>query len=296
MKAKKGLGRGLSGLINRTDEMPPTRNDPPPSSEGKTVAGVQELSVGDVRANPFQPRKQFQPEELQDLVASIREVGILQPIVVRSGPLGFELIAGERRLRAAREAGLARIPAVVRVATDEEMQLWALVENLQRVDLNAIEKARALAGLMRNMGLTQEAVAARVGKARATIANLVRLLDLPEEVQELVETGRLAGAHARAVLAAQGRDRRVQLARAAAEGGWSVREIEKRVKAQSVKASRRTPKPTEDVYLQDVGERLQRALGTRVRIRGMGTGGRIEIRYHDATELDRLLEKMEDEQ
>ena len=295
MKAKKGLGRGLSGLIHRTDEMPPSRTEPPPSDEGAPGASVQELPVGDVRPNPFQPRKHFRPEELQDLVSSIREVGILQPVVVRRGPLGFELIAGERRLRAAKEAGLERIPAVVRAATDEEMQLLALVENLQRVDLNAIEKARAITSLMRNLDLTQDAVAGRVGKARTTIANIVRLLDLPAEVQALVEEGRLAGAHARAVLAAQGREARIQLALSAAEAGWSVREIERRAKAGAAKRARRAPRPTEDVYLQDVGERLQRALGTRVRIRAKGSGGGvIEVRYHDAGELDRILDAVED--
>ncbi len=304
MKAKKGLGRGLSGLIHRTDE-PPTRTAPPPAvaaaKEAERAAAleaggaiVRDLAVGEVRPNPFQPRKQFRPEELQDLVASILEVGILQPIVVRPGPLGFELIAGERRLRAATEAGLETLPALVRDATDEEMQLLALVENLQRVDLNAMEKARALKSLMRNLGLTQEDAAARVGKARATIANLVRLLELPDEVQALVEEGRLAGAHARAVLGAKGRERRIQLALAAAKSGWSVREIERRVKADAEAGGvRKTPAPTEDIYLQDVAERMQRALGTRVRIRAKGAGGTIDIRYHDATELDRLLETLE---
>lgn len=295
VKAKKGLGRGLSGLIHRTDEMPPSRTEPPPNHEPPAGQVIEALPVGEVRPNPYQPRKQFQPDELQDLVASIREVGILQPVVVRRGPLGFELIAGERRLRAAKEAGLERIPALVRAASDEEMQLLALVENLQRVDLNAIEKARAITSLMRNLDLTQEAVATRVGKARTTIANIVRLLDLPTEVQTLVEEGRLAGAHARAVLAAKGRDVRVRLARAAAEAGWSVREIERRAKAVGeTRPARRAPKPTEDIYLQDVGERLQRALGTRVRIRGKGAGGIIEIHYADAGELDRVLDAVED--
>lgn len=293
MKAKKGLGRGLSGLIHRTDA-PPARTTPPPTA-GAPAAGIREVPVGDVRPNPYQPRKQFRPDELQDLVASIREVGILQPIVVRRGAVGFELIAGERRLRAATEAGLAAIPALVRDATDEEMQLLALVENLQRVDLNAMEKARALKSLMRNLGLTQEDVATRVGKARTTIANLVRLLDLPEEVQVLVEEGRLAGAHARAVLGAKGRERRIQLAASAAKAGWSVREIERRAKADAkAPRARMSPAPTEDIYLQDVAERMQRALGTRVRIRAKGSGGTIDIRYHDATELDRILEALED--
>ena len=293
MKAKKGLGRGLSGLINRTDaETPPSRTAPPTAAP--PAVGPATVPVAVVRANPFQPRKTFAAEELADLVASIREVGVLQPIVVRPGaPSGFELIAGERRLRAAREAGLEEIPAVVRQATDEEMQLLALVENLQRVDLNALEKARALQSLMQNLGLTQDAVAARVGKARTTIANLVRLLDLPREVQALVEGGQLAGAHARAVLAAKGRDQRVRLARAAAEAGWSVREIERRAKGGSSPPKRRAPAATEDVYLQDVGERLQRALGTRTRIRARGSGGVIEIQYHDASDLDRILDAVE---
>jgi ParB family chromosome partitioning protein len=216
---------------------------------------------------------------------------MIQPVVVRPTPDGrWELVAGERRVRAAQAVGLPTVPAIVRPATDEQMQTLALVENLQREDLNAMEKARALTAMMRNFGLTQEDVAKRVGKARATVANILRLLDLPPEVQQMVEDGRLSGAHARAVLQAQGDARRRDLARLAVERGLSVREVERRAQAGPTVGKRRT-RP-EDPYVRDLETRLQRALSTEVRLEPKGKGGRISIRYHDADELDRLLDAL----
>ncbi len=300
MKAR-GLGRGLSGLIKITEAAPTETAGPPPRG---TVAPPPEiaaptgaatptaLAVTEIVPNPFQPREVFDEESLSELADSIREHGILQPVVVRRGVRGYELIAGERRWRAAQRVGLATVPAIVRAATDAEMQTLALVENLQREDLNAIEKARALRALMRNLSLTQDDVAARVGKSRATIANLMRLLELPAAVQTLVEAGSLSGAHARALLRARGDDRRIRLANEAVEAGWSVREIERRTGSEVSTAgpSRAKPAPTENPYLTDVTTRIRQALATKVRLLPKGQGGTIEIAYHDARDLDRLLD------
>jgi ParB family chromosome partitioning protein len=299
----KRLGRGLENLLNRTGPDTPGKSDAEPADgaapgpTGRAASGngngngqgvVRQIPLETIRANPFQPRRIFGEEGLAELCESIREHGLLQPVVVRVAGEGFEIVAGERRLRAAKALGMKRIPALVRSASNEEMQTLALVENLQREDLNAMEKARALHAMMRNFVLTQEDVATRVGKARTTIANLLRLLDLPEEIQAWVEEGKLSGAHARAVLQAKGDGRRVELARQAVLQGWSVRELERRARSGPTVGRRRTR--AEDPYVRDLEERLRRALSTDVRLRPRGKGGRIEIPYHDADELDRLLE------
>ncbi len=294
MKPKR-LGRGLRGLINSTEEQegaataPPARTMPPPKPGPVPVTnGSREVPVGEVLPNPYQPRKAFDEAELDDLKASIQEHGILQPIVVRRAPNGYEVIAGERRLRAVQALGHELVPVVIRKADDEDMQTLALVENLQRVDLNAMEKARALQAMMRNFELTQQEVADRVGKARTSISNLVRLLDLPAEIQELVSSGALSGAHARAVLLVKGDAARIALACRAAEEGLTVRRIEQLAAGQR-SPKRAQPKP-DDPYVKDLEDRMRKALGTNVALKTSGGGGRIEIRYHDAGELDRLLE------
>ncbi|MDJ0523487.1 MAG: ParB/RepB/Spo0J family partition protein [Planctomycetota bacterium] len=302
MKPKR-LGRGLSGLIKSSEPktLPPSRTEPPAaptdtpapgSAAGAPVAqpvapGIRELPVDEIQPNPFQPRSEFAEDDLEELKASIAEHGVLQPVVVRRGGVAFELIAGERRLRAVKALGWSSIPALVRPAEDEEMQTLALVENLQRVDLNAIEKAKALKAMMRNFGLTQDEVAARVGKARTSISNLVRLLDLPGVIQDLVTSGQLSGSQARAVLLAHGTERRIALAQRAARDGLTVRKIEALAKAE--RSGEMDEKP-EDPYVKDLEVRMQQALGTRVQLKPRGRGGSITIGYHDANELDRLLE------
>jgi len=290
-------------LITRTDvaEEPPAPPDrsavSPPApeavtpSEGATPIGEgSTLSPAEISPNPYQPRASFAADELEGLQSSIAEHGILQPLVVRRTEIGYELIAGERRLRAARELGLAEVPVVLRQATNEEMQTLALVENLQRVDLNAMEKARALKAMMRNFELTQDQVATRVGKARTTIANMVRLLDLPDGVQRMVAEGRLSGAQGRALLQAEGAERRIRLAELAHKRGWSVREIEKRARQGPTIGKRRVPEP--DPYVRDLEERMTRSLSTRVQLKmkGKGQSGAIQIAFANADELDRLLD------
>jgi ParB family chromosome partitioning protein len=291
MKAKR-LGRGLSGLLHRTDDVqglvpptPPAAPPPPPAPDA-----ARRIPIAALRPNPYQPRTAFREEALGELKESIRLHGILQPIVVRRSPTGFEVVAGERRLRAAQALGWLDVPAVVRDATDEEMQTLALVENLQREDLNALEQARSLRAMMANFGLTQEDVAQRVGKARTTIANIVRLLDLPPAVQKLVEEGALSGAHARAMLAVKGDERRILLARACVQEGLSVREVERRAALGAGPAGGGGGGRKRDPFLADLEERLRRALSAEVSLAARGKGGEIRIRYRDPGELDRLLE------
>ncbi len=283
MTLGKRLGRGLGGLLQSTVE-------PPTSQE---VKSADSLPVAEIRTNPYQPRRNFDEAALSELKASIAEFGILQPIVVRQGPHGYELVAGERRLRAAKALGLERIPSVVRSVDDAAMQTLALVENLQREDLGPLEKARALRSMMSNQGLTQEAVAERVSKDRATIANLVRLLELPPDVQELVDQGKLSAGQARAILQVQGDTRRSQLAHLTVERGLSVREVERYARlAPGGKKKASTPS-AKDPFLADLENRIRLSLSAKVTVAGgKGTRGSITIEYADATQLDAILSRM----
>lgn len=304
MKQRR-LGRGLSGLISRTDEevaeeQQAASSEASERTEGPMVAEpergpVRTLAVDEIRVNPYQPRTAFSEEGIDELKTSIEKHGVLQPLVVRTSEEGYELIAGERRLRAARAVGLVKVPVVLRAASDEEMQALALVENVQRVDLNAMEKARAIRSMMANFGLTQDQVAKEVGKARTTIANFVRLLELPPEVQQFVEGGDLSGAQARAILRAKSVEARIRLAEQAVEHGWSVREIERRTKEAKPAAgpSVAVGGGGADPYLRDIETRLERALVAPVALRKKKQGGLLEIRWNDPNDLDRLIEMIE---
>ena len=288
---KSGAQTAVPESVASRSAAPPAVTPPQAVSPAPTApagGGLQHIQVNEVRANPFQPRSTFAEEDLEELKASIDEHGVLQPVVVRRAEVGYELIAGERRLRASKALGLDRIPAVVRQADDPEMQTLALVENLQRVDLNALEKAKALKAMMRNFGLTQQEVADKVGKARTSISNLVRLLDLPVVIQDMVAAGALSGSQARAVLLAVGTEARIALAQRAAKQGLTVRQIEKLATAE--RREKEEVQDESDPYVADLEERLRKALGTRVELKPRGQGGAIQIRYHDASELDRLLE------
>ncbi len=275
------LGRGLGGLLQSTV----------PEPTAAEVKAADELPVDQVRANPYQPRRRFDPSALEELRASIQEHGLLQPIVVRRGPAGgYEIVAGERRFRASKLLGHTHVRAIVRDVDDAGMQTLALVENLQRADLNPLEKARALKAMMGAQGLTQEGVAARVGKDRTTVANLLRLLELPEDVRVLLEEERLTSGQAKALLQIPGDARRSQAAALAVEKNWTSREIE-RYAQLTPGAKRRTPKAT-DPFLHDIEERLRRALSSAVRVRARGKGGTIEIDYADAIQLDAILDRL----
>jgi len=278
MARSKGLGRGLSALIGEGGMAVP----------GDAGGVVSELAVHAIRASEFQPRKEFSGQELEELADSIRHYGVVQPITVRAVDGGYEVIAGERRLRAAKMAGLETIPAWVRETSDREMVALALIENIQREDLNPLEEAEAYRRLSEELGWTQEEIAEQVGRARSHVANYVRLLQLQDKIQEWVRNKTLTMAHAKVLLGIEDEKARMRLAQACVLENWTVRELEQRRMRPSLQ---RKPASKElDVHMRQVEEGLRRALGAGVKVHGDGKKGRIEIRYRSLEELERLLE------
>lgn len=256
--------------------------------------GVREVPVARCAPNPYQPRERFDADAERELTASVRERGVLQPILVTpDGEVGYRIVAGERRWRAARAAGLETIPAVVRKLEPHEMVEVALIENLQREDLNAIEEAHGYRELVNDFGLTQAEVAERVGKDRSTVANALRLLELPQQVQDMVESGDLTMGHARALLGLPNAAEQVRLAREVPSKGLSVRQVEAAVRRARPGGARRPSRPMASPQVRAVEQDLQRALGTRVRIVEAKKGaGRIEIVYHSGEEFERLRARL----
>jgi ParB family chromosome partitioning protein len=286
--AKAALGKGLSALLGTAA----TLAAPEPSAErGESVRNVARERIV---PSPLQPRKTFQAEALQELVDSIREKGVIQPLIVREVAGKFELIAGERRWRAAAAAGVAELPVIVRDASDRDVLELALVENLQRADLNPVEEAEAYARLLRDFNLTQEDVAKRVGKGRVAVANAVRLLGLPPQVLAWVRSLDLAVGHAKVLLGLPTADEQLAAAERIRRENLTVRGAERLVatmrepsrapRAQSGKSG----KSVAPVFA-DLEKRLQQHLGTRVRLTGKADGGKIEIDYFTAQDLDRIL-------
>jgi len=281
---KRGIGRGLSAIL--------------PEAASAEAGELRELPVGLIKPNPDQPRTNFDPEALSALAASIESSGIVQPILVRPLPDGsYELVAGERRWRAAQEAGLEKVPAVVREQAEAERLQAALIENMVREDLNPVEEARACAALVEDLGLTKEDLARRVGRSRPAVSNLIRLLELPDETLELLESGELSGGHGRALLGASGNDVRRRLARDAVRAGWSVRETENRVRLAGqpkARPKRTVVNPEEAAALEAAGDALEAALGHEVVVKAKGNGIVAELRFDDldeATTLARTLRK-----
>jgi ParB family chromosome partitioning protein len=257
-----------------------------PEGEGKKA--LQQCGIEEVQPNPFQPRKAFSDEQLQELVDSIREKGILQPLLVRRKSDGYELIAGERRWRAAQRAGLREIPILVRDVSDSEMLELSLIENIQRENLNPIEEAEAYKRLMEQFHLTQEEISKKVGKDRTTIANMVRLLRLPPEIKLSLAEGKITMGHARAFLSLDGVDKQKLLWKRLLSGGLSVRQTESLVRRLRTRSSP-TPRRSNPEWSALI-EELQRALGTKVRIVGKRKRGKIEIDFFSPDELDRIIE------
>jgi ParB family chromosome partitioning protein len=270
----RGIGRGLAAILPET---------------GAGDPDFRELPIQMVRANPQQPRRRFDPESISTLAESLSEAGMIQPILVRPLPDGrFELIAGERRWRAAQEAGLDTVPALIRDEDAATRMQTALIENVAREDLNPVDEARACAALVEDLGLSKEELARRLGRSRESISNLVRLLNLPDDVLDLLSEGRLSEGHGRAILIAKGNDVRRRLARDAVAAGWSVRETEQRAKRSGeVRAAKVVPHPDQQAALTRAEDALERALGTGVRVRTTRAGLRAEIQFDD---LDELLE------
>ncbi len=283
MAKMTGLGRGLGSLI-------PTKHEPVLTSSSSSFG--QEVLVSNICENPHQPRTHFSPSDLEDLIASIKEHGILQPLVVtESSPGQYELIAGERRLRSARLLGLETVPVIVRTATEQQKLELALIENIQRKDLNAIEEAIAYEALMNEFGLTQEDVARRVGKSRSVIANTVRLLDLSDEMRQALVDEKITKSHARTLLSEQDLGKREQLFRAILTNGMSVREVEARSSSPKKSAQVNTKK---DPDILDHERRLRELFGTKVEIQDKQGSGKISIHYFSKEELRDLLQRLVD--
>jgi ParB family chromosome partitioning protein len=289
--SRNALGKGLGALIGSA---PQTATTPLTAPQPNAAAGeqVREAAIGEIRPSTLQPRKSFNEEQLADLAASIRENGIIQPLIVRNSGGRLELIAGERRWRAAQQAGLAKVPVIVRQAEDLAVLELALVENLQRSDLNPIEEAEGYGILAEKFSLTQEQVARKVGKSRAAVANAVRLLGLQVDVKEMVRHGHLSVGHAKVLLGLANSGQQEAAAREVVKRGLSVRETEKLV-ARFGRPSRtgtaRSGKGAVSDW-RDLEQRLQRALGTKVRLIGTAAKGRLEIDYYDESGLERILE------
>jgi len=278
----KRLGKGLDALL--------------PALSINDDDKVVEIPLSQLRANPYQPRRTFHDETINDLAASIKEHGVIQPIIVRTVLKGYEIIAGERRFRASQVCGLATIPAVVKKLSDQQVMEIALIENVQREDLNAMEIAVAYQSLIDQFSLTQEELSVKVGKSRSHIANFLRLIHLPEEVKEYVSRGTLSMGHAKAIIGLKDPKLIRSLADQAIKDQWSVRELEEEVKRleekadpkkASIKAKRKDP------YINQLEESLREAYRTTVKIKHNNNKGKIELLYYSKDDLDRLLELLQ---
>ncbi len=277
---RKVLGKGLSALLP----------DPEPEDVPAPTGAALEVSTADLEPNPYQPRSAVEPRQLEELTASIRESGMVQPILVRRvGGGRYQIVAGERRWRAAQAIGLTHVPVVVRDVPDDRLLEFALIENIQRQELTALEEAQAFKRLGEEFLLSQEQVAQRVGRDRTTVANAIRLLRLPPEVQVLLSDGKIDAGHARALLAVEEIAEQLALAREAAARGLSVREVERRVAL--LRAPVRRPRAaSKDANTRAAEERLRTALGTRVEIVRSGRRGQLRIAYNGEAELQRLFD------
>jgi ParB family chromosome partitioning protein len=280
MAKRKALGRGLSALIPDADKLEPV--------EGQFL----QCPIEEIEPNPYQPRQKFSASELKEMVNSVREKGIITPLLVTKTKKGFQLIAGERRWRAAQKAGLERVPVVVREASPMEALELALIENIHRKDLNPIEEALAYRKLLEETGVTQEALAKRIGKDRSSIANVIRLLKLPAFIQKDVINGELSLGHARVVAGLKTRHEQKALRDMILKKGLSVRQAEAIAK-RGKRVARSDGKRAElDYYMQSLSDNLKRSLGTKVDIKKRGRQGRIVIYFYSDEELDRLLEML----
>lgn len=282
MVQEKRLGMGLDALLGGGDAAPFLNPAAAPAP--------QDLALEALRPNPFQPRAAFNDEETMSLADSIRKSGVLQPILVRRVNGHFEIVAGERRFRAAQMAGVGRVPVVVRDVTDHEMLNLALVENIQRKDLNPIEKARAFRQLMQVNGSTQEEVAESLGLARPTVANFLRLLELPPDIQEAVSRGTITMGHARALVGLTNRAQMIRLVQRIVNEDLSVRALEHIVTAES-RSAKKVARSRKETWQEDLERRLTSRFGTKAEIRTRGSAGEIVIHYYSTEQLNGLLQQ-----
>ena len=273
----KGLGKGLNALF--------------PGESLAKVESVEHIHVKSIKANPYQPRKVFDENAIQELSASIKEHGILQPIILRKVGTTYEIVVGERRFRAAQMAGLTEVPAVVRILTDEETMEFAILENLQREDLTPIEEAEAYQSLMENLGLTQEQLAFRLGKSRPHIANHVRLLSLPEKVRNYITVGKISMGHGRTLLGLRKKEQISLVAERVLKEGLNVRQLEKLVQKMNEDVPRETKtEKRKDLFLAERESNLRDYFGTNVSIKKTKNKGKIEIEFFSEDDLERILE------
>lgn len=272
---RKALGRGLSALIPEQETT---------AKEGRILY----LNIEKIKENSLQPREKFDQKKLDDLIASIKEKGVVQPVIVRSKNGEYELIAGERRMRAARALGIEELPVIVRNVNDADALELALIENIQREELNAIEEAKAFQKLMADFGFSQEEVAKAVGKDRATVANTVRLLNLPKRAQEMVVEGELSAGHAKALLSLSGEHAILKMANSVVRKGLSVRETESLIYRKKAGLFLEKSPEAKDHKIMFIEEELQRLLGTKVNVRHGKKRGSIEIDYYSLEDLDRI--------
>ena len=284
MAKKNVLGRGLGALIADAAEEPVTREI--------VVSAIQELNLADIRPNPFQPRTEFDEEALSELAASIKAIGIVQPITVRAVEEGkYEIIAGERRWRAAKLAGVKEVPVIIKDYSTQEVMEIALIENIQREDLNPIEEAQAYQRLIKDYRLKQDEVAEKVSKSRAAITNSLRLLKLDERVQEMVMEGKLSNGHARAIIGIEDGDQQYQVAQKIFDEQMSVRETEKLMKNLNRPEKPEKQKPQNDFVYRDIEEKMNKIMGTKVVIKNREHDkGKIEIEYYSQAELERIYD------
>lgn len=276
----KGLGKGLDAFFANV--------------EADKEETVQEIKLKELRPNPYQPRKNFQQEAIDELKESILEHGILQPLVVRKTIKGYEIVVGERRFRAAKEAKLETVPAVVRELSEQQMMELAVLENLQREDLNPIEEGLAYQSLMEKLQLTQEEVAKRLGKSRPHVANHIRLLSLPAKIQELISNGKITMGHGRALLGLRQKAKLPALVEKIIQDSLNVRQLEKLIQQINENVPRETKKPEKkkDVFIQEREHSLRERFGTTVNIKQSKNKGKIEIEFFSQEDLERLLEML----
>ena len=297
MQKKTGLGKGLGALLSIYDDEVEEEQEIKVEAKkevASTTNGINEISVKEIHANPNQPRKNFDQEALNELATSIKTHGVIQPIVVNKDDDGYMIIAGERRWRAAKIAGLESVPCVVKNYTERQIKEIAIIENLQREDLNPIEAARAIKQLMEEYNFTQETVADRIGISRPNIANTLRLLSLCPEVIKLVEQNKLSAGHARCLVTITDINLQIKLANQACNGKLSVRELEKLVKSYTnPKASTKNTPPQQSIELKELVNEMQRVFATKVSVIGSDRKGRIYIDYYSRDDLDRISELLE---
>lgn len=301
----RGLGKGLEALFGDV-EIVPIEKETIAKSKGKAVPGKADsektvteegvfyIDINDIKPNTMQPRKHFDEEKLEELASSIRQHGLIQPIVLRVIGKGYEIVAGERRWRASRLIGLKEIPCIIKDLTDEENMLLTIIENMQREDLNPIEEAEGLKQMIDTYGLTQEQISVSVGKSRPYITNSLRLLKLELKVQGLVVEGKISAGHARALAAIKDANRQIKLAEKTAADGLSVRQLEKLANETKKPETRKTfVKDTKTADERRVEEDLKNTLGTRVNLKRYGKKGKIEIEFYSSEDLERIIELLQ---